>query len=140
MIQANELRIGNYVYYKKDRNYYDIRALCRDRVHPINIVEHDGNIRYAIDCTLEDLQPIPLTPEILESCGAKKEDDYLILDMQIIQLAYDLSEKKITFDLYADFHLEPFEIECNYLHQLQNLYFALTGEELKINLNVATSI
>jgi hypothetical protein len=26
------------------------------------------------------------------------------------------------------------ELPCEYLHQLQNLYFALTGEELEINL------
>ena len=69
MIKANELRVGNFIYYKDDKNFYDIRALCRDRVHPINIVEHDNNIRYAIDCLLDDLEPIPLTPEILESCG-----------------------------------------------------------------------
>ena len=139
MIQANELRIGNFVF----RNdlpggmFYEIRALCKDRVHPINVIEQDvkKNVYYASDCTLSELEPIPLTPEILEKCGfttvttnedrsynfwGKDLDASIDVDSDNL-FRYRICERKRTKTIL-------------YVHQLQNLYFSLTGTELEVNL------
>lgn len=125
MISANELRINNFVNYKDDANYYSIRALCKDRVNDINIVEHDGNNRYAVECLLDDISGIPLTEEILLKCGARRIDKYtfvlngLFIHMRKIGFVFNVGKKKIIIEN---------------LHTLQNLIFALTGQELTINI------
>lgn len=109
MIQANELRIGNWV---KSNIYQQVT---------VEILDWLSNDRHNHD----SLQPIPLTPEILEKCGFVRNE---------------LMAKHNTVIWYGD-HIGVKGIlgvvkpcECGYLHQLQNLYFALTGEELTVNL------
>lgn len=117
MIQANELRIGNW--YNHNGEY------CQ--VSPNTILEVWESPRKWV-------QPIPLTPEILEKCNIER----------IGNLANSATRKfykigKITIELisknriavYIDSPTELILISFqDYLHQLQNLYFALTGGEL----------
>lgn len=74
------------------------------------------------------LNPIPLTEEILLKCGAKKSDDsfggYIIYYP-------NGNGMRVKNNEWSSQHLS---VKLEYLHQLQNLYFALTNEELKINL------
>ena len=114
MIQANELRVGNYVQDSCGR--YD---KC-------------NNIRYDWDSAFG----VPLTPEILEKCGFKKRDEefnslFRLGKVQVYTQVY--SENNNIFFAYS-FGYDIEETEIKYLHQLQNLYFALTGEELNIQL------
>ena len=81
---------------------------------------------------LEDYEPIPLTEEWLERFGFSVRKS---LGFE----AYDLDD---TYTIYYNTTATPygfelsfgvdFEIEIKHVHQLQNLYFALTGEELTI--------
>ena len=71
-----------------------------------------------------------LTEEILLKCGYIKE-----------QYAYYDKFNQIYLSITGEWHFAPFctndadsLIKIKYLHQLQNLYFALTGQELEINL------
>src|SRR5574343_389431 len=114
MIHANELRIGNWV---KIGQFYT--TICF-----IN-----GDEDY--------FEPIPLTPEIFEKAGFKYDEGMESYDLftssGLISIATDYSF------FIGDNHLECGFAGGNkslvkYLHQLQNLYFALTGEELQINL------
>lgn len=84
-----------------------------------------------------ELFPIPLTPEMLEKCGFKKEtrgnyssswNVYLMENFNLHQSGGFANPQywKIT----TVYNCPP----IIHLHQLQNLYFALTGEELKIEL------
>lgn len=77
-MQANEIRIGNWIYYNGKLSKIDLTDF-RD------ILEDEYEINY--------YKPIPLTEEILLRCG----EEY---------------------------------VKVKHLHQLQNLYFALTGKEL----------
>jgi hypothetical protein len=74
--------------------------------------------------TDEDINvlPIPLSPEIIEKCGF--EDEYGNGRYYFDGLEY--YDGKLWF--------RTSEIKIQYLHQFQNLYFALTGEELEVNL------
>lgn len=120
MINANELRIGNWVYFHKSQvvqieeiNSATIGLLDRSRIFPHEV-----------------FNGIPLTPEILESCGFEFIDHsnlYHILGMDI---------KIENHGIYFEYG-SVMATKLKHLHQLQNLYFALTGQELNVNLNVA---
>lgn len=133
MIQANELRIGNWIAEKIHP------GLCQP-VFLYSVRVSENNF-----CTLLKrlntfpYQGIRLTPEILEKCGFYRieEEKLFAHDATGIDLVYDKSWhfkylRKNPKSIVRD-------IQLAYLHQLQNLYFALTGEELKINLNVETA-
>ena len=119
MIKANELRIGNYILFG---NNIDIVEGIRTTNKKDSIDGSKHAMFFADNCL-----PITLTPEILERCGftdATKEKDtfggYLSPRfsgggrIRIIDNTWD-NRCWIT--------------EVKYLHQLQNLYFALTGGE-----------
>lgn len=125
-MKANELRIGNYfiVNWSKEvrrADCLDIRDIAESRIT-------DG------------VSGVTLTPEILEKCGFKKS---LIDDANPDEGVYyslDLSNDKYCDLLFIEGDKNGFMEVClfpytdtfryKYLHQLQNLYFALTGEEL----------
>jgi hypothetical protein len=129
MIKANELRIGNWV------QYDDGTTMLVD-----GILQSDVSLEgFPIVVGLSVIRPIPLTPEVLEKCGFKKHDDNPFFRMEFAYhdssypcyLIYDIEKDYIqvcrNFTSAAD-------APCKYLHQLQNLYFALTNTELTINL------
>lgn len=129
MIQANELRIGNLLEYQSDVFKLD----TVQEIHSLTWLRK--NVHYIKQLSLDDLKPIPLTPEILERCGFIKcinADDDVLFKKQYFEIEYMefFSEEKNGF--YYNNNM-PHETHIRYLHQLQNLYFALTGEELELN-------
>ena len=131
MINANELRIGNWVHHFDDGN---IQTKSVD----INLAENKNHEN--------DYNPIPLTPEILEKCGFATRDDsgiiYYELSIPKDNIAphgsnvYELSGLRlagsldtITISYTVNNHWAARNITS--LHQLQNLYFALTSTELE---------
>lgn len=113
MIQANELRIGNH-----------IRGLAMGSVHTVSL--HFFNELLDDDTMSDWYSPIPLTSEILEKCGfIKDHDTYKKLNSNLSYLF------RISYTGVGWFSMNAIaNIPALYLHQLQNLYFALTGEEL----------
>jgi hypothetical protein len=74
--------------------------------------------------------PIPLTPEILEKCGFQKhevnEGIYITLWLGIL--------REVEQNVWRIDRLDFPGRDARYLHQLQNLYFALMRTELEIKL------
>ena len=70
-------------------------------------------------------EPIQLTTEILVRCGF--EDDKK-------EMIRRLRGNDFVLDGYSNDYNGFYLGRIDYLHQLQNLYFALTGEELIVNL------
>ncbi|WP_299129367.1 hypothetical protein [uncultured Winogradskyella sp.] len=143
MIQPNELRVGNYVkgiddaYIDRDNkineNIFRVSLIAKDVVKLD--IGFDAVQRYErnpiISPSLKELKPIPLTEQWLIDFGFENKycDDednpiYKFNSIEIVKLLF-----KDKFNLYASFP----SIEIKHIHQLQNLYFALTGEELKLN-------
>lgn len=122
MIQPNELKIGNLVYAGVNFENSDITK-------PLGLVPIKVQMGFT---STENLYPIPLTPEILEKAGFKK----LSYDFEFWKNSmWRLKQHKLNNEWYLTHCGE--EVDCikiKYLHQLQNLYFALTGEELNIEL------
>jgi len=121
-LQANELRIGNLVYrtnkHTKEKLIIELTASC------ILDISCNGSLSSFL------YEPIPLTEEWLLKFGFNKvyneQDDtteYFYPDW------LPFLRDKTTF--YQVYNVGNCFIE--HVHQLQNLYFALTGEELKIN-------
>ena len=114
-MKANELRIGNWV------NCFGLPM----RVEPntiLSLLEIENNKKICID-----LSAIPLTDEILLKCGFEKHrttDIYATHAKGLINV-----NDGLVFLVNNGFlnHIK-------HLHQLQNLYFALTGEELEVDL------
>lgn len=84
-----------------------------------------------------NLKPIPLTEEVLLSCGAKETESYTYEFTQIgkdIDLCVKFCEYDICVTIWQN---DPIYLRYDfidfYLHTLQNLIFALTGEELTYN-------
>lgn len=128
-MKANELRIGNYVYH----NIYgekQVLKITNITDYAVNLDISNGDVSDQID--LDEIEPIPLTEELLEKCGFTKvgsnyEKDWLLLHTHLERQTFD-------FLLYESSSGKLKATPILYLHQLQNLYFALTGEELKIDL------
>ena len=106
-MKANELRIGNYVaMYKGDCFQLKLRDFA-------DLEMNDGNI----SCS-----GIPLTEEWLLKFGFDRN----ILNANHNDIIY-YSENNIAIKGMLGM-VKP--SQCIYVHQLQNLYFALTNEEL----------
>lgn len=114
-MEATELRIGNYVFY----NGQPIEVSAND----ILVLEKkvNGWLYYS---------PIQINTEIFYKSGFKFAD-YLNTKTRYSKGNFhmDLSKKKWYLHGYRGH-----KAGLQYLHQLQNLYYALTGEELSIQL------
>ena len=134
MIKPQELRIGNYVIVKNYNSKYwnkigTIEAFTRNAEY-ISLDINQNSAFY-----LKDIQPIPLTEEILLKCGFEKSNDldkfyHLELLNKWTRIYFNPKHKVCTLSINQHDSL----IRIQYLHQLQNLYFALTNEELTIQL------
>jgi len=134
MIEYQELRIGNLVRYNE--KLFRIYSISKE--YPFLDTQEFGQ-----GCVLyQELYGIILTPEILEKCGFEKK---LIGDKiyYSFSLFYGLSNYEFAFYPFFDLGnginaavllYKGILIGGNlyYVHELQNIYFALTGKELKI--------
>jgi hypothetical protein len=106
-MKANELRIGNYILNENG----NVVLLCKSRFR----VMIKGNINY---------QPIPLTEEWLLRFWFERSGLYFVKSQVYIYDEYGLT------DTGFEYRFNYTQIKLMYVHELQNLYFALTGEEL----------
>lgn len=114
MINATELRICNYANIEGHEVIVDGRVICDLWMG-----------RFA------SAEPIPITEEWLIKLGYKKN-----IDEDECPYLYAVKGKTSLFERengYYNFHIEDVldeGINIKYVHQLQNIYFALTGKEL----------
>ncbi len=124
MKQANELRIGNYVHFEKPVHVQLGDIIMPDIVrlgsYGIHLVDVDENTK---------VSGIPLAPEILKKCGFT--NNWIRLSENIMLIIHP--DEANIYDIKRDQTLQLL-IPCSFLHQLQNLYRALTGTELNITL------
>jgi len=129
-LSARELRIGNYIL--------------------ISILQEDGGFKnelFTVNSTvIRDAEhyggewnasPIPLTEEWLVKFGFIKARDeanpYMDGEHTVISGRFTVfSKMPLTFNSVHGWFLNKYQTELiiKYVHQLQNLYFALTGQEL----------
>lgn len=124
VLSAKELRIGNYYYYTC-KDFLDERKewdeVCQIDAQDLVWLESNPNDK--------DFKPIPLTEEWLNKFGFKKDNNLYTKDFcgGLYSLQLNLDYNGTHFTYYDGY------VVLDFIHKLQNLYFALTGEELTIN-------
>jgi hypothetical protein len=135
-MDIKELRIENYVsvpHYQGGRVSKKICNLYYDpntNEQKIAVMYYSQEMFYA-NYEISQVEPVPLTPELLETAGFEasfhgyKKDGFLFAlwhykDTDGYLVQYNQTEHEVTI--------------IHYVHQLQNLYFALTGKELELSL------
>ena len=127
-MKANELRIGNYVYDRGGKviridflKHLEKNYDCKFGQH--QFIGEEEEVHPLTEWT-DFAKSIPLTEDWLLKMGFKYDCD----------LVNSLCKNCIWFNkknMEATYLLQKL-IKINYVHQLQNLYFALTGKELEI--------
>lgn len=133
MIKANEIRVGNFINEKVLGNVKILEIHTKVViVEAINLTVNKEKIAQQYTLSLNHIEPIEVTDyDILLKFGfeTKIDDMYLIFG--------NLFFVKFNDDEYV--HLN--DVKCNtiysykYLHELQNVYFSLTGQELSVVAN-----
>ena len=124
----NELRIGNYIQYRDKSSLLTVESLGSNGFSTIN---QDG-IQYGSDDICE-YNGIPLTEEWLLKFGfVKNEDEYILGHLSLEDRSKDIYSKDVNKEDFGSWFINSYLLEIEYVHQLQNLYFALTGEELQL--------
>ena len=125
-MKAQELRIGNYVICYN----VNIKVSSINDVYLCNETDKGGQYK------ISDVEPILLTEEWLLKFGFNKDDEKYTKKAGHLYDWDDYSvEKSNTFEDWCFTNVMQHEFiitEIKYVHSLQNLYFALTGKELKI--------
>lgn len=132
-MDENELRIGNLVYRK------DIGS-GENRIEAIIEIGSKATVSGPIKVitNYDNLLGIPITQEWLVKMGFEKAYDdgvYDIGNTRIVRIIWAEEEPEwkikriLGSDLTYYMHNMP---AIKYVHQLQNLYFTLTGQELTI--------
>ena len=117
-MNAKELRIGNYVYAQSGK-----LVINRDSIYKIENINLQSAKKY---------EPIPLTEEWLLKFGFNKNNNTFILNKYS-----SVTHEKTGFESGFWYSNDESNAHCyrlkkiEFVHELQNLHFALTGEELE---------
>lgn len=136
---AAELRIGNYLYY--EHTTHIVSGVHGNKVYSWWVKDGQPVIEYeAKDISgtqvenpyidvISQYEPIPLTEEWLEKFGFEKNENglYKLFNQSEVPILLNGDLNGWTCD-GINFSIN----NTQYVHQLQNLYFALTNEELKL--------
>ena len=108
-MEAKELRIGNFVQLKE-------KVVTINQVNPYEYLKH---------------KPIQLTEEWLLKFGFKAWGSYKYLWKLKTHHAFTINTYSNIFNL-NEYHFRTDDGYLKNVHQLQNLFYALTGEELTL--------
>jgi hypothetical protein len=126
-MKANELRIGNLVTYEnKTHKIFGIS----EQYPFLDTIEYGAFV-----VEWYDLKPIPLTEDWLLKAGFE-----VVYDSEFTKRLDFIKDNRFDFFINKQnetlsgirFKGNTFFNEAKHVHQLQNIYFALTGEELAI--------
>ncbi len=134
LMKIQEIRVGNW--------YNSVKFGCPVQCELFELHELyvRSNGAYGDPPIEEVFEPIPLTEEWLLKYGFEKDsihDDYFKpcgeYEIKIVINAFSGSltnDPSWFISIQTGYGNQPVTIYKKYVHQLQNLYFALTGEEL----------
>lgn len=131
-IKVQELRCGNFIYHDslmKRNDIFKITPRFFSSLAGGQSYEDQADASKQLD---EYWQPIPLTEQWLLDLGFwKVEENVYSIDTVVSPLRFCLWKDNFLWR----FGFDGITMHCfkmDYVHQLQNLYYALTGEELEL--------
>jgi hypothetical protein len=134
MVEIKELRIGNFV---KDKNgkLIVVDSIVTAEGEGINAgILYNGCIP---DYYQQDIFPIELSNEFLIKLGFKQDidEDFIIENGRLALILVEDEQQNWSVRYREDIGMPYMAFNINtpmdYLHQLQNLYYCLTGEDLQ---------
>jgi len=138
MIAIDQIRIGNYVDFLQDANLFLPSGGNLVNTSVVTLVKvktiTDNKIN---NQPLEKFEPIILTPRLIDLLGYEKENDWVKIGSLKFQEFQDPADGSYNYSISVqseDIHptgLKFFQLEN--LHDLQNLYFGITNEEMPVS-------
>lgn len=131
MINALELRLGNYILHKASVRILPVKCT----------LQHFELLAKGL---AKDMFPVVLKPDVLEKCGFVENKKYHLLPdaKEFILTLPVMGNNKNEISVYVNSNNEAYAratvndlvITNNFyhLHQLQNLYYSLVGKELEV--------
>lgn len=127
-MKENELRLNNLVMYNYKTDLLSKVTWIQEG--SINVVfDRQPDLVNGFVCSPNDLIPISITKEWLVKAGFKLCEDFKKGVYSDYYFKYPLKIRIIRDSISLFYRLELVQ-NIKFVHQLQNLYFALTGEEL----------
>lgn len=123
--------VGNWI--KDGGQYFQIEEICKLSTESLN---QNIGARYnngGFWCELVYLEPIQLTEDILLKCGFEKDVSEKTYYTNIPNEFHIRIEEKVFWVYFDEQPKHPITCLFN-LHELQNLFYALCGNEIKISL------
>lgn len=128
-MKANKLRIGNLVL----NEYLDEKYVVRISPFKVHLSDSGDDDESVKQCKYNEIEPIQLTEDWLLKFGFKKKINKRFGNAEMFQICNKYIIAKPwgeNLKLFNNTLSRGFLLDVIYVHQLQNLYFALTGEEL----------
>lgn len=142
-MKAEELRIGNYIIYEATTHI--VSAIGRSGIYSWWVKDGEPVIEYCLKYAggvqvedpyfdqINNYEPMLITEEWLLKLGFEKstlDEDNTWLNLRYRYLNFSSDESVEFKKVYLT--VNKMDIICEHVHELQNLYFALTGEELTL--------
>lgn len=127
-LQARQLRIGNLVNFAEDGVIFEVVGVSNDGLYVKNSEEETY-------IEMELFEPIPLTEECLVRFGFEFINNEFYRSQNSELCLYLTVNKNKMIPEYNGKRLVT-GYDFKHVHQLQNLYFALTGEELTLKTTI----
>ncbi len=122
VLKCTDLRIGNLVYSKETNKHQKITGLTDENPF-IDAITFDYT-------NYDEIEPIPITEEILFNFGYRKEHDIYFKNNSLLRfIGKEVFYCRGEID---DAEFQEYIASIKYVHQLQNLYFSLTARELTV--------
>ena len=132
MIDVRELRIGNYVHLFESDTPYRITEIGYSEIEDDRYEASGISSESVFRTYIENLNPISITEELLLKCGFKHEAFYKAYYTE--DLGYIVFKEDGVYLYDSENCYICMSKAITSLHQLQNLYFFLTGKELEVYL------
>lgn len=137
-MEINELRIGNWV--KVNDPIFGVNTYKVATIRDNGIITLSDNI----SCLVDNIEPIELTGDILIDIGFKKGYNEIYsktikVDFYEYNISYqNVKDNKYSFVAYGykngELKRQIRLDNIQYLHELQNVFFSFTNQELEIKL------
>ena len=133
-MKTTELRIGNLVSFRgRMATVYQVSRSEISIMYKGYIKEIDEVCRSTV--SIKDIEPVRITEEILIKSGFYKDEDSIrfyikhVMNSSICAFRVLLSNTGLYFPNTSNVE---WGVNVTGVHQLQNLYFAITGQELSV--------
>lgn len=126
-MEAKNLRIGNYITLTKSfKEFCESRNVETSLLRVTKIGYQEVELNRLIDVNVSTIEAIPLTIEWVLKFNFKYNDFTTLYEFDDIQI--DVSELE-TVIFYRGVEVVS---TLKYVHELQNLFFTITGQELEL--------